>query len=162
VSPFEAMNDPKYERTLCARVKGLLTLFAHAPPMSLLQAEIFNVAEKRLAWTSERQAVLARNIANLSTPGFQAMDTPNFQQVLTGTLGVQPVRTDPNHLAGTLDSGMSARPVAEITAKTADKNGVRLEEQLMKVADTETLHSTVTAIFKKYMAMFNIALGKAS
>jgi hypothetical protein len=31
----------------------------------------------------------------------------------------------------------------------------------MKVADTETIHATVTAIFKKYTAMFNIALGKA-
>ena len=156
------MNGSKYERTLRARVNHLLTLLAHAPPMALLQAEIFDVAEKRLAWTSERQAVLARNIANLSTPGFQAMDTPNFQQVLTGTVGVQPVRTNPNHLAGTLDSGMSARPVAETAARTADKNGVRLEEQLMKVADTETLHSTVTAIFKSYMTMFNTALGRAS
>ena len=32
----------------------------------------------------------------------------------------------------------------------------------MKVADTETLHSTVTAIFKTYMTLFNTALGKAS
>ncbi len=32
----------------------------------------------------------------------------------------------------------------------------------MKVADTEQLNSTVTAIFKKYMSMFNTALGKAS
>jgi flagellar basal-body rod protein FlgB len=130
--------------------------------MALLQPKIFDVAEQRLAWTSERQAVLARNIANLSTPGFQAMDTPDFQHVLTGTLGVQPVRTDPAHLAGTIDPGMAVRPVTETTARTVDKNGVRLEEQLMKVADTETLHSTVTAIFKSYMTMFSTALGKAS
>jgi len=129
--------------------------------MSFLQPQIFDVAEKRLAWASERQSVLARNIANLSTPGFQAMDAPSFQAVLGGTLGVQPVRTDPNHLAGTADAGMTVRPVRETTARTADKNGVRLEEQLMKVADTETLHSTVTAIFKTYMTMFNVALGKA-
>jgi flagellar basal-body rod protein FlgB len=130
--------------------------------MAQFQTQIFDVAEQRLAWTSERQAVLARNIANLSTPGFQAMDTPAFQHVLSGTLGVQPVRTDPAHLAGTIDPGMTVRPVAETTARTVDKNGVRLEEQLMKVADTETLHATVTTIFKKYMSMFNTALGKAS
>jgi flagellar basal-body rod protein FlgB len=130
--------------------------------MSPLQPQIFDLAEKRLAWASERQAVLARNIANISTPGFQAMDSPDFQKVLSGTLGVQPVRTDPNHMAGTIDPGMTARSVPETTARTADKNNVRLEGQLMKVADTETLHSTVTAIFKTYAAMFNIALGKAS
>jgi flagellar basal-body rod protein FlgB len=130
--------------------------------MSPFQPQIFDLAEKRLAWASERQAVLARNIANLSTPGFQAMDSPDFQQVLSGTVGVQPVRTDPKHMAGTVDPGLTARPVPETTARTADKNGVRLEEQLMKVADTETLHSTVTAIFKSYMTMFNTALGKSS
>jgi flagellar basal-body rod protein FlgB len=130
--------------------------------MSLLQTEIFSVAEKRLAWTSERQSVLARNIANLSTPGFQAKDTPDFQKTLAGSTGVQPSRTAANHLMGTIDPGMTARPVAGTTARTADKNGVRLEEQLMKVAETETLNSTVTAIFKKYMTMFNIALGKGA
>jgi flagellar basal-body rod protein FlgB len=130
--------------------------------MSPLQPQIFDVAERRLTWASERQAILARNIANVSTPGFQAEDAPDFQHVLNGSLGVQPVRTDPNHLPGTIDPGMAVRPMRETTARTVDKNGVRLEEQLMKVADTETLHSTVTAIFKSYMTMFNTALGKAS
>ncbi len=130
--------------------------------MSLLQTELFTVAEKRLAWASERQSVLARNIANLSTPGFKASDEPDFAKVLGGSVGIAPVRTDPNHLAGTVDPGMAARSIQETTASTADKNGVRLEEQLMKVADTETLNATVTAIFKKYMTMFNEALGKAS
>jgi flagellar basal-body rod protein FlgB len=130
--------------------------------MSPLQPQIFDLAQKRLAWTSERQAVLARNIANLSTPGFQAMDTPDFQKVLGGAVGVQPVRTDPGHMAGTIDPGMAARPIGENAARTADKNGVPLEVELMKVADTETLHTTVTAIFKTYMTMFNIALGKGA
>jgi flagellar basal-body rod protein FlgB len=143
-------------------LRGLLTLFDQGSPMSLLQTDIFDAAEQRLNWTSERQAVLARNIANLSTPGFQAKDMPNFQQTLAGSTGVQPVRTDPHHLAGTIDPGSSTRLVGETTVRTVDKNGVRLEEQLMKVADTETLHSTVTAIFKKYTEMFNTALGKAS
>jgi flagellar basal-body rod protein FlgB len=133
-----------------------------ASSMSPLLPQIFDLAEKRLTWASERQAVLARNIANLSTPGFQAADLPAFQQVLGGTLSIQPVRTDPNHMGGTIDPGMQIRSKPETTPHTADKNGVQLEEQLMKVADTETLHSTVTAIFKSYMTMFNTALGKAS
>jgi flagellar basal-body rod protein FlgB len=130
--------------------------------MSPFQPQIFDLAEQRLAWAGERQAVLARNIANLSTPGFQAVDSPDFQQILNGSSGVQPVRTNPQHLQGTIDPGMTALPIKEATTATADKNGVRLEEQLMKVADTETTYSTVTAIFKSYMTMFNTALGKSS
>jgi len=37
-----------------------------------------------------------------------------------------------------------------------------LEEQLMKVADTTLMNTTITAILKKYIAMFNTALGKTS
>ena len=123
--------------------------------------DIFSLAERRLSWASERQSVLARNIANLDTPGFQAADERDFQKILGGATGVQPTRTDPGHLQGTVDPGMMGRPDKETTIRSADKNGVRLEEQLMKVADTETIHSTVTAIYKKYMAMFTTALGKA-
>jgi flagellar basal-body rod protein FlgB len=130
--------------------------------MASLQTDIFSVAQQRLAWTSERQAVLAQNIANLSTPGYKTKDILNFQMMLAGTTGVQPVRTDPHHLGGTIDPGTTARLASETTTTTADKNGVRMEAQLMKVADTETLHSTVTAIFKTYMTLFNTALGKAS
>ncbi|MSP00091.1 MAG: flagellar biosynthesis protein FlgB [Acetobacteraceae bacterium] len=128
--------------------------------MPLLQTDLFTTAERRLAWTSERQAVLARNIANLDTPGFQAADSRAFQQVLSGAAGVQPVRTNTNHLTGTVDPGMAVRANKDPTIRTVDKNGVRLEEQLMKVAGTETIHSTVTAIYKKYMSMFGIALGR--
>jgi flagellar basal-body rod protein FlgB len=130
--------------------------------MSALRTDIFSIAEQRLAWTSQRQAVLAQNIANVSTPGYQAKDMPDFQQMLSGTTGVQPVRTDPKHLGGTIDPGSTTRLSSETGITTADKNGVRMEEQLMKVADTETLHSTVTAIFKTYMTLFDTALGKTS
>jgi flagellar basal-body rod protein FlgB len=123
--------------------------------------ELFTLAERRLAWTSERQTLLARDLANLSTPGFQSVDAPNFLSVLKQAGGVRPLRTSANHLEGTIDPGSSMRPVRDIRPRTADNNGVRLEEQLMKVADTETLHATVTTIYKKYMSMLSTALGRS-
>ena len=129
--------------------------------MNPLSVDVFTAAERRLAWTSERQAVLARNIANIDTPGFQASDSRDFRATLAGAAGVQPARTQPTHLAGTVDPGLSGRPSRLNAARTADRNGVRMEDQLMKVADTETLHSTVAAIYRKYTTMFGIALGKA-
>ena len=129
--------------------------------MSSFSTNVFDLAERRLAWTSERQAVLARDLANLSTPGFQSADIAPFKDVLAGTTSIQIARTEANHMEGTVDPCLSHHMVAGVTTRTADKNGVRLEDQLMKVADTETLHATVTAIYKKYVAMFGIALGKS-
>ena len=33
---------------------------------------LFDLAERRLAWTDQRRGVLAQNIANANTPGYQA------------------------------------------------------------------------------------------
>ena len=130
--------------------------------MTIPEADIFSVAEQRLAWTGERQAVLARDIANISTPGFVAQDVAPFQTVLAGQTGVRLEQTDPGHMAGTIDAGGAGRVQVRDAARTADKNAVRLEDQVTKVADTEAMYASVTAIYKKYMTMFDTALGKGS
>ncbi len=119
---------------------------------------IFDLAQKRMAWASQRQAVLARNIANANTPRFQPSDVPDFAKTLSRSAGVEPVRTQPNHLNGT-DTG-SARVGARRHTHAPDGNGVALDQQLTKVADTETTQSLTTTIYKKYMGLFGIALGK--
>jgi flagellar basal-body rod protein FlgB len=47
-------------------------------------------------------------------------------------------------------------------AHALDGNTVALDQQLTKVADTETTQALVTTIWKKYMGMFNTALGRSS
>ena len=71
-----------------------------------------------------------------------------------------PVRTQPGHLAGT--SGGPLQPAVEKQAHGPDGNGVELDAQLTKVADTETTQSLVTSIYKKYMSLFSLALGHSS
>lgn len=120
---------------------------------------IFDLASKRMAWASQRQAVLAKNIANANTPRFQPSDVPDFARTLSGTIQVAPVRTQPNHLNGTDPGGIRAiAPKPRV--HTPDGNGVALDQQLTKVADTETAQSLTTTIYKKYMGLFGIALGK--
>ncbi len=118
---------------------------------------LFALAEQRLAWADQRQAVLAQNIANASTPGFQPSDLPSFASTLESVASMAPVRTQPGHLAGT--SGGPLQPVIEKEAHGPDGNGVELDAQLTKVADTDTTQSLVTSIYKKYTSLFSMALG---
>ena len=46
--------------------------------------------------------------------------------------------------------------------QSPDGNAVALDEQLVKVADTETTHALVTTIYRTYLGMFNMALGRSS
>ena len=123
---------------------------------------LFDLAEKRLAWTVQRQNVLASNIANVNTPGFQGRDVESFSKVLDGLKPVAPAQTQPGHMGGTLQSGLAAVKADQPKARSLDGNSVTLDEQLTKIADTETNQSVVTSIWKKYMGMFSTALGKSS
>jgi flagellar basal-body rod protein FlgB len=122
---------------------------------------LFDLAEKRLGWLAQRQGVLAGNIANVNTPGFAARDIQPFTAVLAGSGGIEPVLTQPGHMPGTLPSGLASLTKNPPSGRSLDGNSVALDEQLTKVADSETTQSLVTSIWKKYVGMFNTALGRS-
>jgi flagellar basal-body rod protein FlgB len=123
---------------------------------------LFDLAEKRLAWTAQRQSVLASNIANANTPAFQARDVQSFASVLAGSGSIEPVRTQSAHMTGTTPTGLSSLTMDPSKTRALDGNTVSLDQQLTKVADTETTQALVTTIWKKYMGMFSMALGRSS
>ncbi len=130
--------------------------------MDPAQIGLFSLAERRLAWADQRQAVLAQNIANASTPGFQPSDLPSFASTLDSVAGVTLARTQPNDLPGSTGGGGPLQPAAETNAHGPDGNGVALDTELTKVADTQTTQSLVTAIYKKYLSLFSLAVGHSS
>jgi flagellar basal-body rod protein FlgB len=123
---------------------------------------VFDLAEKRLVWTAQRQSVLAANIANANTASFQARDVQSFESVLAGTGLIGPTRTQPAHMAGTTQTGLASLITDPPKARALDGNTVSLDEQLTKVADTETTQALVTTIWKKYVGMLGMALGRSS
>jgi flagellar basal-body rod protein FlgB len=127
--------------------------------MDLTQFGLFDLAERRLSWADRRQQVLAQNIANADTPGYQAKDVPSVASLLSGAATASPVRTDPGHLAGT--TGGLLQAVARHGDRGVDRNGVSMDHELSDVADTETTQEFATNIYKKYMSLFRLALGRS-
>jgi flagellar basal-body rod protein FlgB len=125
--------------------------------MDPAQLSLFDLADRRLAWISRRQGVIAENIANADTPKWQARDLPSF----ASTLGQQAValeRTDPAHLAGqpTPVAGGQAQQNAEAAP---DGNSVSLDEQMVKLADSDTAQSLTLGLYRAYLGMFRTVLG---
>lgn len=127
--------------------------------MDTSQIGLFSLAEKRLAWTDRRQTLLAENIANADTPGWRARDVTPFAQLLEGrSAGLAPAQTDPGHLPGRpVEASLAQRKPGE---RAPDGNGVRLDVELSKVADTESTHELTTDLYMKYLGFFRTALGK--
>ena len=124
---------------------------------------IFAVLGKRMDWLSQRQKVLADNIANSDTPNFQPRDLNpgEFQRALRSqSPEVIPRTTHAAHLQGTVASGGPAR--AERQGRTWETspsgNAVVLEEQLIKVSKTQSDYQTMINLYRKHMDMFKTAL----
>ena len=129
--------------------------------MDPTQIGLFDLAAKRLSWAAQRQGVLASNIANANTPGYRARDIESFEKILSGSGTVAPAQTQPGHMAGTVPSDLASIAKDPPKGRALDGNAVALDQQLTKVADTETTQTLVTTIWKKYVGMFNTALGRS-
>ncbi len=120
---------------------------------------VLDLADRRLRWLDRRQQVLAQNIANADTPGWIARDLRPFADILADGTGASPARTQPKHQLGTRDPNLQA--LAPITARGTNGNTVSMEEQLINVANTDSAQSTAINIFRKYIGLFRMALGRA-
>jgi flagellar basal-body rod protein FlgB len=129
--------------------------------MNPTQIGVFDLAERRLAWADKRQAVLAQNVANANTPHYQPRDVKPFAAALSRMTVVEPMRTQPNHIASTSCAASPAEIVKRPRVRSPDGNAVALDEQLVQVANMATTHALVTSIYKKYLGMFGIALGRS-
>lgn len=118
---------------------------------------LFRLAEQRLGWLDGRQAVLAENVANADTPGWKARDVRPFDAVLAGQ-AVALARTAPGHIA--LADGPMQDSVTARAEQSPDGNTVALDEQLARLADTETQHDLATELYRKYLGLFRIAIGR--
>lgn len=118
---------------------------------------------------SERQRVIAQNIANSETPGFKAREVaaPNFADLLPQDAGRPAVA----HPRIALTSGMSAlgarQPMAgnivpdRDTAETKPGgNNVSLEEQLLKMGQIQADFATMTGLYRKQMGLLKSAIGR--
>jgi flagellar basal-body rod protein FlgB len=122
------------------------------------QVPLFALADRRLAWLDQRQQLLAQNIANADTPGWRARDLGPFVAQLA-SLHIALARTDPLHLAGTAPAG-ATKGVPENSERAPDGNGVALDKELLKVAETDTAQELTTQLTRTYLDMFRVAIGR--
>ena len=134
--------------------------------MNLHNLDVFRISSQKMGWLSERQTVLAQNIANSDTPGYKAKDLrmPDFSSMLNSEKGIPVAKTAKGHLMGTVarsDFRIVNEKSRNVYEVNPNENAVVMEEQLMKVNDSNMNYKLVTNIYRKNLSMFKIALGVA-
>jgi flagellar basal-body rod protein FlgB len=118
---------------------------------------------ERMSWLAAREKVLSQNIANSDTPGYQPKDVVplDFEDHLQKLAAVEPERTNPAHMVGTIpakdpvDSKKQKKPYETAPAG----NSVVLEEQMMKMSQTEADYNEMINLYKKHMDLLKTAIG---
>ena len=120
---------------------------------------------------SQRQQVIAQNIANSETPGFMARETmaPDFAELLSaqGDSGAPRVARPQVRIS----SGMAALGArqpdggsiiadADTGETRPDGNNVGLEDQMLKMGQVQSDFAAATSIYRKQMGMLKTATGR--
>ena len=138
--------------------------------MDLPDIPLLGMLRERMSWLNARQNVLSQNVANADTPGFTAQDLKpvDFEAVLKnvthgGVAASGLSVTDPHHIPITQSGpeSFSDMDTPDITANPSG-NSVSLEDEMIKVADTQAQFQAATNLYSKAIDMMRTAIGKSS
>jgi len=126
--------------------------------MDIQQIPLFSLLSNRMSWLSARQSVLAENVSNADTPRYIARDLRplDFGAIMRNQeFALKPASTSANHIA----PRTGFRP-EEAVGEGGTPNGVvSIEQEMIKLSDTQVHYQTATNLYQKAVGMFRTALG---
>jgi flagellar basal-body rod protein FlgB len=135
--------------------------------MEVSNIPLLSMLKDRMAWLSQRQDVLSQNVANADTPGYTARDLKpvDFEQALRNAASMSATpgalaTDDPHHIAITPQSagGFTGVDTPDVES-TPSGNTVSLEQEMIKVADTQAQFQAATNLYAKAITMMKTAIG---
>lgn len=133
--------------------------------MDYSSINLFKLMRVKMAYHGERQDVLARNVANLDTPGFTPRDlkpldfnrlalieSNRLQMRATSASHISPkAHTSENFRHNEMRNYYETKPV---------ENSTSVEQQSMMIAENQMEYQKVTNLYAKVSGMFKTAIGK--
>ena len=135
--------------------------------MNLPDIPIFSMLRERMAWLNQRQGVLSENVANADTPGYVARDLKplDFSNELQSAGQSQVTGltvTNPRHIAAKTTKGSGDFSVTDAPDVESNPNGnaVSLEQEMIKVSDTQMQFQAAANLYGKAMSLMKTAIGQ--
>ena len=129
--------------------------------MNLAEIPLFAVLKDRLGYLSERQKVIAQNVANADTAGYVSQDLQPFQARMRQAQGATVLSaTEPGHMQPKHVRRGGAVPRAVETPgseTTLNGNAVVLEEEMMKMTDARMNYDAAIGFYQKSLNLLRMA-----
>lgn len=119
---------------------------------------ITRMAEALADHAASRMGLIARNVAQADTPGYKAMDLPDFSKVYDEDgLGMRATR--PGHFTAAM---AAAEPLAQAAAGEAapDGNTVSVEREMVKSVEVRQEHEMALAVYSSTRDILRASLGR--
>ncbi|RFC64087.1 flagellar basal body rod protein FlgB [Fulvimarina endophytica] len=118
------------------------------------QVYLLSLASRQAEWLTQRQAVVAENVANVNSPGYTAKDITPFSEILDNTALTQ-AGSSPMHLAGggAPRGGGETREAGTWDVKHSG-NSVTVEQEMLKAGEVSRDYSLNTSIVKSFHRMY--------
>jgi flagellar basal-body rod protein FlgB len=128
----------------------------------------------RLGYLSDRQRLIAENVANADTPGYKARDVKPFSfeahvQAASGSPGAGSVAATPAGVMAVTQPGhmqpkgapLGVKPVkAPDSEVTLDGNGVVLEDEMVKLTQARMDYDAAIGFYQKSIGLLKLAIRK--
>lgn len=137
---------------------------------------LFGMLKSRLGYLTERQKLIAQNVANADTADYKPHDLKafSFQASLMNqgagtayrggssapTNGVQMIATSASHLAPAKAPSAWRETAGPDSEVTLDGNAVSLEDQMLKMTDARMNYDAAISFYQKSMNMLRQAARK--
>ncbi len=123
--------------------------------------DLFQTAHAMARHAGARQTVVAQNIANADTPGYEATQIAPFKEAFDGTASSTGMQlTRPGHMT----AGDHATATATITTSDSEPspngNTVSIEDELMNSVAISREHDRALAIYRHTMTVLRTSLGR--
>ena len=135
--------------------------------LNISDMPLMAMLKERMSWLSARQNVLAQNVANVDTPGYSAKDLKpvDFADILKDSTSSSQFQsgmatTDPRHISLTKPGGgdYTDYNAPDVEANPSG-NTVSLEQEMIRVSDTQAEYQAASNLYAKAVNMMKTAIG---
>lgn len=136
--------------------------------MGFTQISLLSALAEKMRWHQTRQSLLAENVANAETPGYQGRDLAPFdfaeELKANSTAQVATLATNPGHFVAQSRSGEGGFGLTDAATFeiTPEGNGVTLEDEMMKVTANQMDYQAITTLYTRSLKLIRTALGRSA
>ncbi|MFT3687616.1 FlgB family protein [Paenirhodobacter sp.] len=122
--------------------------------------DILRTAQAMAVHATQRQNLIAQNVANADTPGYRSRDLTSFEDAYAEASGEGMRATRAGHLGAG-----SASFVEEVeddgSAMSPDGNSVSIEDEMVKSVGVQRQHNLAMTIYKTSLGILRSSIGGA-